>query len=519
MPPAVPWGFYGRAEAFASLRDKLLRDDWCFAAMRGRRRVGKTELTRRVLDAIRERQPNRPILYVQMVEESWNDTATTFRKSIASEPSLRSVGLDTNSIVDLRDAAMAIGSICSAGGIVVLDEFQVCHHTPLRPFAGYLQFEVDNLQRENRRGALVVLGSVQSEMAELLHGRRSPLYGRVTWSRPLPPWTVGTTLQVARRHVPDYMRRFLTLWTVFDGVPKYWQHLAGIVDLLPDRDHHTWTMGLAVETFLDSAGPLRDEGELLLGRELERDNLLLLRHIAGRRFSTLRGIRQVFPGMDDVLDRLDLLVRDLKLVDERLPILRPDSNVARYVVSDPFLRSWVRVFERAVRIAEVEDPRAVAEAFLPDLRTLEGHAFEEFVRAASQQASRMGTADFPLTDLVSGYWNRPEAGGDIEIDYVGWHKRDRRVRFGSAKRNARAHDPVSLARFRSHVARYLETDDARRLREADAEYALFAPAFTPEQRSALEAEGYVCRDIADFAKMLGVESDDSSAESASFPEA
>ncbi len=90
MPPAAPWGFYGRAEAFASLRDKLLRDDWCFAAMRGRRRVGKTELTRQVLDAIRERQPNRPILYVQMVEESWNDTATTFRKSIASEPSLRS---------------------------------------------------------------------------------------------------------------------------------------------------------------------------------------------------------------------------------------------------------------------------------------------------------------------------------------------------------------------------------------------------------------------------------------------
>ncbi len=66
---APPWGFYGREQPFASLRDELLRDDWVFAALRGRRRVGKTELVRRVLDDVRRVQPERPILYVQMVEE------------------------------------------------------------------------------------------------------------------------------------------------------------------------------------------------------------------------------------------------------------------------------------------------------------------------------------------------------------------------------------------------------------------------------------------------------------------
>ena len=130
------------------------------------------------------------------------------------------------------------------------------------------------------------------------------------------------------------------------------------------------------------------------------------------------------------------------------------------------------------------------------------------MRAASHQASRMGTADFPLTDLASGYWNRPDAGGDIEIDFVGWNRRDRRVRFGSCKRNALAHDAASLTRFRAHVARYLETDDARRLRGGDAEYALYAPAFPAEQRSALQAQGYVCRNLGDFERMLGAAADD-----------
>lgn len=501
----VPWEFYGRTEVFGSLLRELLRDDWSLAAMRGRRRVGKTELTRQVLDAVRARQPDRPILYVQLMDESPARMAARFRQAWGEAAWSTDLAIDPVGMIDDLGVAAAIEVLCMAGGVVVLDEFQVCHREPLRPFTGSLQFRVDNLQRRNRQGALILLGSVQSEMAELLHGRRSPLYGRATWSLSLRPWSVATTLRVAKRHVPDHLDRLLTLWTVFDGVPKYWRNLARFAGELPRTGHDEWTMEMAVRMFLDSGGALRDEGELLLGRELERENLVLLREIADRRFATLAGLRRVFPEMAGLQQRLDILVRDLKLVDERLPIFRPDSNVARYTVSDPFLRSWIRVFEGAVRRAEIEHPRTVARAHLPDLRTLEGYAFEEFVRTASHEASRMGTADFLLTDLVSGYWNRPKSGGDIEIDYIGWHKRDRRVRFGSAKRSARAHDAQSLARFRTHVQRFLETDDARRLRGAAAEYALFAPSFAPDQRAALEAGGYVCRDIADFAGMLGVE--------------
>ena len=194
--------------------------------MRGRRRVGKTELTRRVLDAVRERQPHRPIPHVQMVDESRSDAVATFRRLLAAEPTLRSIGIEADTVRSLHDAAAAVGAVCAAGGIVVLDEFQVCHRAPLRPFAGHLQSQVDDLRRRDRVGGLVLLGSVQSEMEEALHGRRSPLYGRVTWSLALAPWTAGTTLRVARRHLPSHLRRFLTLWTVFDGVPKYWEHFS-----------------------------------------------------------------------------------------------------------------------------------------------------------------------------------------------------------------------------------------------------------------------------------------------------
>ena len=516
------WPFYGRRRELGGLVRALLDGRWTFAAIRGRRRVGKTELVRRALEMVRESDSGgsgrsgeggrgrveRPILYLQLVDESEAAMATRFRRAVAAEPRVARVGIDLADIQDHQSVAGAVRRICGAGGIVALDEFQACHQGPLRPLAASLQAAVDELQREDEGGALIVLGSVQTEMEALLHDRREPLYGRATHSLTLRPWRVATTLEVAAGHAgPERSTvadpfRFLTLWTLFDGVPKYWRQFAGLAQDLGGDTHDAWTMALAERLFLAPDAVLRDEGDVLLARELRRDNLRVLREIAASRFATLPHLRRALPYIDNIEQRLDALVHDLRLVEVRLPTLHRNRQAARYVVSDQFLRCWLGVFESAAARADVLPRDGLDSALLRDLRTLEGHAFETIVREASHQASRREADDFVMTRRVAGYWTRPESGGEIEIDYVAWNEDRGRVRFGSCKRSARAHDAASLAGFRRHVARYLETDHGRRFRDADIEYALFSPLFDAGGRRALERDGWICRDLADFARML-----------------
>ena len=140
---------------------------------------------------------------------------------------------------------------------------------------------------------------------------------------------------------------------------------------------------------------------------------------------------------------------------------------------------------------------------LPRLSTLEGHAFERMVREASEEAPRAGDTDFPMTDRASGYWNRAQKGtGAVEIDVVAWNDEAQHVRFGSCKRNPERHDAKSLRAFRGHVDRFLATREGSRFRDWHRELALFSPRFPAERRAAMETDGWVCRDLVDFRRML-----------------
>ncbi len=78
----------------------------------------------------------------------------------------------------------------------------------------------------------------------------------------------------------------------------------------------------------------------------------------------------------------------------------------------------------------------------------------------------------------------------------------KRVRFGSCKRNAQKHDRTSLGLFRGQVDLFLSTKQGRRFQDWNRELALFAPVFSDIHRKRLEADGWTCRDLQDFRKLL-----------------
>ena len=145
------WTFYGRQEELGSLLERIRRRGWFFGTIRGRRRIGKTALIQQALTTLQEDDPDgRTTLLIQIPDSSPADLAAVFRNAV------REAGLEARidgspPIRDLPGVAAAVGALCSAGTIVALDEFQICHQGPLRGLPSLLQTQVDRLQ-DRRRG-------------------------------------------------------------------------------------------------------------------------------------------------------------------------------------------------------------------------------------------------------------------------------------------------------------------------------------------------------------------------------
>ena len=498
------WEFYGRRDELGGLLEKMRRDRWFFGAIHGRRRIGKTALVQQALRTLAEDESNaRPALLVQLPDSNAADLAAVFRNAV------REAGLESrldggDRIRDLPDVAAAVGALCAGRTIVVLDEFQLCRRGPLSALPSLLQAQVDRLQDRDTAGGLIVLGSVQTEMEALLEDRKAPLFGRTTFHVSLGAWDLRTVFEVCGKHGAGDPARCLTLWTLFGGIPKYWRHFAETDGLDAVPDWTDWAAELCARLFLRSDALLREEGEALMGRELRRTYLAIFRTLAERRVCSHAELKEALPAQTSLGPYLNTLTRDLRLIDKELPVFAGDSSRgARYVVSDPFLRAWLAALQPACQAARISPAAEVAARLLSRLRALEGHAFERMVRDATEEASRAGGGDFPLTDRVRGYWNRPRSAPEaVEIDLVAWNDDDRRVRFGSCKRDPDRHDAGSLRAFRGHVDRFLATRAGRRFRDWRRELALFSPRFSEERRANLEAEGWICRDLDDFRRLL-----------------
>src|SRR6185295_7758244 len=159
----------------------------------------------------------------------------------------------------------------------VLDEFQYFVRHTLHAFNSFLQAEVDKL-RGTAKGGLFVLGSIQTEMKALLSDKGAPLYGRSTHILELEHWDFEDLLQVFGAQGVEDPRAWLTLWSFFEGVPKFYRdaHDFGVLDVPQDQ------LGRAViqRLFLEGSSPLRDEAENWFLRELQGRNVSILTFLA-----------------------------------------------------------------------------------------------------------------------------------------------------------------------------------------------------------------------------------------------
>ena len=487
------WRFYGRQSELNELTAMFRRDRWFFAKITGRRRIGKTTLIQNALRADPTADA-RSLLYVQIpdsgdagVLSAVADAMDTFAIPSDRFPRPRT----------LADLAKTIEALAQAGFIAILDEFQYFNRAPLAEFCSFLQATVDRLaaQPHQVHGGLIVLGSIHTEMAALLEDRSAPLYNRVTDVLELKHLDIGSVMELLRDHTDAAPERLLFLWTLFEGVPKFYRDCWEQDVLAKGREE------LLQKLFFGSSSPLRTEADNWFLRELRGRYDTVLKFVARHRGSShgelVDSIRQASGDTTSQIGGyLQTLSDRYRLIESKLPVFAAaNARRRRYYLSDNFLEAWLAAISTSVAAREFRPlPQLVSEADAR-LQVVEGSALEKLAGQLYEERSRKGVGDFPLTGRIQGYWDR----SDTEIDLVAINETDRRLRFGSCKRSpSRLLSDVN--NFRGHVERFLDT--FRQYRDWKIERVGIAPRLSSDERDVLKRHDVIPQDLVDLTEGL-----------------
>jgi hypothetical protein len=128
-------------------------------------------------------------------------------------------------------------------------------HRP--PFCSFLQAEVDALAADvgHVPGGLMVLGSIPTEMTALLEDRTAPLFNRTTDEIELTHLDIASLKVLLAEHAGLAPERLLFLWTLFEGVPKFYRDCYERGVLNEERPV------LLRRVFFESSSALRTEAE------------------------------------------------------------------------------------------------------------------------------------------------------------------------------------------------------------------------------------------------------------------
>lgn len=491
--PENHWNFYGRSKELEDIRGVLSTGRWFFCAIAGRRRIGKTTLIQQAV-----RQLDVSHFYFQVPDSDERGVVETFQEA------LEDYALPTDAARRFRtflDMADAVERLCRAGVIVVIDEFQYFHRDRMRAFTSHLQRCVDRL-RDTLVGGLFVLGSVHTEMSAILDDRRSPLFNRTTHRITIGHWDFQTLFEMFEAHGVATPRQQLLLWTLFEGVPKFYRDCFEQGVLTNDTAREEILRVL----FFEGPSPLRDEATSWFLREIGGGYESILRLVAKHGPCALGELRAEYgragSGDDKKLSAyLATLIDRYEMIEKLQPVFAAaGSRKARYQLRDNFLTAWLKAIGRSVSAARVQPLGEPLRRASERLAVHEGIALERAVRLGLVECSRKGVGDFRLTEMVRGFWNKAD-GTDIELDLVALNEDDRIVRIGSCKRSCEAH-PSALRGFEEHIERFLTTKGGRRLVGWTVERALYSASFDAALRARLEANGYVCRDLRDLREAL-----------------
>ena len=411
--------FFGREVELKELRKvrELSQERSRFTVLTGRRRVGKTELSREAFDDGKTPYLNLPItrqpevtLCAQLQEEAErvlhlgiHGTCTRFGelfRELMKEAERRPYTL-------------------------VIDEFQEFDRTNPGVY-GDIQHIWDEYHNKTKLN-LVVTGSVNRLMNKIFFDDSQPLYGRNTGTLMLKPFGPSLLKEIFRCYKPDYTNSdLLALWTVSGGVARY-------VDMMMSA--HAFTKAEMLEEIFSPLSAYIPEGRTILADEFGSDYgtyfTLLAAISAGQ--TTSAELKNLLG--TEVGGFLAKLEDQYSIVEKKQPIFgKPTSKNAHFQVDDCFFRFWFRFVHKLSYLNELGRRDRMRDIAEKDFGVFSGYALERYFTAKIVE-------DKGCTRIGS-WWDRK---GENEIDIVSEDEIAETLAFYEVKIDASRFDATRLA--------------------------------------------------------------------------
>jgi AAA+ ATPase superfamily predicted ATPase len=388
-----------------------------FVMLYGRRRVGKTALLRAWAE-----QSGLPFTY--WVAEK--DPAPLQRRKLFAEL-LQSLGsaLPVSTFESWAELWRSVAQLTAGRRhLLILDELPYAAEADPAMLSS-LQHAWDQLFQRSQT-VIVICGSHVRTM-ELLLGRQSPLFGRMTGQWHLLPLTFGT------------LRAFLPTWSpeeqvaayaIVGGIPAYLSWL---------NPRQTLTTNIKNVMLAPGSLVLAEAAFLLQDEVREPRPYLAVLQALGNGHHTLKEIANASMISTAHLSFYLSQLQELRLVERRLPATlthaeQRRSRMGRYHLSDPFLRFYFRFLAPAAAAGNLSyRPERVLPGIQSGLRAFVGSsAWEELARQWVDRPAVAATLGF-LPQAVGSHWSRT-----VQTDVVAVSWQERTILIGECKWGADA---------------------------------------------------------------------------------
>ena len=384
--------FFGREIELRELRKvrEFSMEKSRFTVLTGRRRVGKTELSRQAFDDGATPYLNLPItrqpevtLCAQLQEEAErvldigiHGTCTRFGELFR----------------ELMKAAER------RPYTLVLDEFQEFDRTNPGVY-GDIQHVWDEYHNKTKLN-LVANGSVNRLMNKIFFDDSQPLYGRNTGTLTLKPFGPSLLKEIFRFYKPDYTNKdLLALWVVSGGIARY-------VDMMMSA--HAFTRREMLDEIFSPLSAYIPEGRTILADEFGPDYgtyFALLSAISSGRTTSAEMKSLLGTEVGGYLAKLE---DQYSIVVKKQPIFaKASSKNAHFQIDDCFFRFWFRFVHKLYYLNELGRRDLMRETAERDFDSFSGYALERYFTAKLAEEKRC--------TRIGGWWDRK---GENEIDIV-----------------------------------------------------------------------------------------------------
>ena len=467
--------FYNRKKEMEKLREICNSKGFRMVGITGRRRIGKTRL---VFEFLRDKKFE--YIFVPMHK--------------TKEMFLQEISKDRN-IPEFRNVADLFRYLFETREYVFIDEFQNFYDMDKSIYSDIQQL-VDEFKYQNKKCCVFISGSSYSLMNKIFVDSAHPLYGRADMMMELGPLDLTTVAKILTDMNIDSNKELIKYYSVFGGVPKYYDLLEGI------------GMGSFEDTakifFFDLHMPLlKDEGRNILVTEFAGEYrtyysileaIALGKNTAGEINGFLEG-----QGSGKATRYLDILRKEYNVVRRETPILEDPRKSRRgiYTIRDPFLHFWFGFIKRYDSYFEQGRTEELFTMFLENFDTFLGFSFERIIKEFLMEKQQIIPFNF---DRIGRQWGtikgEPRGKNSYEIDLLLMSPDMKKIMLLECKwRDLKAKDCNNVIRKLKEKASYLDIHE-----DTEIYYGICAREIIG--KADLVKDGIFALDLEDIKKLL-----------------